>query len=483
MAVETAQDALRDRALQWAIDHGNKLQQRYFDLLSIPSVSTDPDYAYAMTDAADWLVADLRRIGLRNVQTLEAQPAPVVYGEWLEAGDDLPTLLLYAHYDVMPADTPEAWVSPPFEPTVRDGRVYARGAVDDKCGTSITIAALESILAATGRLPVNVKVMLEGGEECGSPGIADFVARNRDLLSANLLAISDGGGQPEQPMMMASVRGTVSAEVIVQGPKRDLHSGGFGGVVENPIHVVGRIIASLHDASGRIAIPGFYDKVETLASDDSGIFAAAEARLQKYAIDESGTDALWGTTIAPFGDRATRLPTCDINGVWGGHQGPGGMTVIPSRAGFKVSMRIVPNLVPHEVMAIFRKHVLRFATPTAQIEVIEGTANWHASLLHDGPVAEALQDAYRAVWGTPACIYRAGGCVPLIGVMQQQLGIPIFDLGYGVGENGHAANEYMELAYFHRGIQTAIYFLHGLALRWPNTLSLSPFAHWSEIKI
>ena len=338
----------------------------------------------------------------------------------------------------------------------------ARGTVDDKCGTSITIAALESILRATGRLPVNVKVILEGGEECGSPHIADFVARNLDLLKADLLAISDGGGQPGQPMIMASVRGTVSAEVIVRGPRRDLHSGAFGGVVENPIHVVGRIIASLHDESGRIAIPGFYDNVPVLVPDQGTLFAEAESSLYARAVAESGTDDLWGTPFAPFADRATRLPTCDVNGVWGGHQGAGGMTVIPAEAGFKVSMRVVPNLVPAEVMALFSAHVQSFATPTAHIEVTGSTANWHATLLHDGAVIDALQNAYAAVWGTTAEAYRAGGCVPLIGVMQRQLGIPIFDLGYGVGEGGHAANEYMELEYFYRGIQTAIHFLHNL---------------------
>lgn len=463
MGIETIVLNPAERARQWAIEHGEQLQANYFELLRIPSVSPDPAFAAELQRTAEWLAADLTRIGMRNVTLLDAVPAPVVYADWLDAGAGKPTLLIYAHYDVMPAETPEQWLSPPFEPTIREGRVYARGAVDDKCGTSITIAALESILSATGRLPINVKVILEGGEECGSPQIAEFVARNLDLLKADILAISDGGGQPGQPMLMASVRGTVSAEVIVRGPRRDLHSGGFGGVVQNPIHVVGKIIASLHDDEGRIAIPGFYDNVQKLLPDTGDLFTVAEARLQERAIAESGTTELWGSSFAAFGDRATRLPTCDVNGVWGGHQGAGGMTVIPAEAGFKVSMRVVPNLVPDEVMALFRRHVLGFATPTAHIEVIASTANWHATLLHDGAVIDALQRAYQAEWGATAQAYRAGGCVPLIGVMQRQLGIPIFDLGYGVGEGGHAANEYMELEYFHRGILTAIRFLHELA--------------------
>lgn len=449
-------------ALQWAHTNQEAALARYEELLRIPSISNEPDHAADMQLNAEWLIAELARIGMTQSRTLPHDGPPIVYSEWLKAGADKPTVLIYAHYDVMPVGPLAEWLSPPFEPTRRDGRIYARGAVDDKCGVSITLAALEAMLSANGALPINVKVLFEGAEECGSPGIAGFVAANLDILAADLLIISDGGGQPGQPLIMAGVRGTVSAEVFVYGPQRDLHSGAFGGVVHNPIHLAGKIIASFHDDTGRIAIPGFYDAVRALTSSQSAIVAGAEPVLLQRAHEEAGLQHFWGDAVAPFGVRAMALPTCDVNGIWGGYQGPGGKTIIPAQAGFKVSMRIVADQHPDEIMRLFTAHVQRFAVDTLRIEVVGSTANWHATLLYEGPVIDVLQNAYRAAWGVPARLYRAGGCVPLIGVMQQTLGLPVMDLGYGVGENGHAVNEYMEIEYFHRGIETALHFFYGL---------------------
>jgi acetylornithine deacetylase/succinyl-diaminopimelate desuccinylase-like protein len=319
------------------------------------------------------------------------------------------------------------------------------------------------MLSANGALPVNVKVLFEGAEECGSPGIAAFVAAHAELLAADLLIISDGGSQPGQPMIMAGVRGTVSAEVFVHGPQRDLHSGAFGGVVHNPVHLVGKIIASFHDDEGRIAIPGFYDAVRDLTPSESALVSAATPMLLQRAREEAGLQEFWGEAIAPFGVRAMALPTCDVNGVWGGYQGSGGKTIIPAQAGFKVSMRIVAEQHPDEIMQLFAAHVQSFAVDTLHIDVVGSTANWHAALLHEGPVIDVLQNAYKAAWGVPAQVYRAGGCVALIGEMQRALGMPIMDLGYGVGENGHAVNEYMEIEYFQRGIETALHFFYRLA--------------------
>jgi acetylornithine deacetylase/succinyl-diaminopimelate desuccinylase-like protein len=450
-------------ALGWARTHTEQALAQYEELLRIPSISNEPDHAADMQRNADWLIAELARIGMEGSRTLPNNGWPMVYAEWLNAGEDKPTVLIYAHYDVMPVGPLEEWISPPFEPTRRDGRIYARGAVDDKCGVSITLAALEAMFTANGQLPINIKILFDGAEECGSPGIADFVAANLAVLAADLLIISDGGGQPGQPLIMAGVRGTVSAEVLVYGPQRDLHSGAFGGVVHNPVHLVGKIIASFHDEQGRIAIPGFYDTVRALTPAEDAIVAAAAPLLLQRAQDEAGLQIFWGEAVAPFGVRAMGLPTCDVNGVWGGYQGPGGKTIIPAQAGFKVSMRIVADQHPDQIMRLFADHVHRFAVDTLRIEVIGSTANWHATLLHEGPVIEVLQNAYRSAWGVPARFYRAGGCVPLIGVMQRTLGLPIMDLGYGVGENGHAANEYMEIEYFQRGIETALHFFYGLS--------------------
>lgn len=455
-------DNALSQALTWSRAHEADMLANYEELLRIPSISNEPDHAADMQRNAEWLIAELGRIGMEQSRTLPNDGPPVVYSEWLKAGGDKPTVLIYAHYDVMPVGPLDEWSSPPFEPARRDGRIYARGAVDDKCGVSITLAALEAMFSANGGLPLNVKVLFEGAEECGSPGIANFVAANLDVLAADLLIISDGGGQPGQPMIMAGVRGTVSAEVHVYGPQRDLHSGAFGGVIHNPVHLVGKIIASFHDDDGRIAIPGFYDAVRSLTPSESALIAASEPIFLQRAYEEAGLHHFWGESIASIGVRAVALPTCDVNGVWGGYQGPGGMTIIPAQAGFKVSMRIVANQHPNEIMRLFKTHVESFAVDTLRIEVIGSTANWHATLLHEGPVIDVLQNAYRAAWGVPGRLYRAGGCVPLIGVMQRTLGLPIMDLGYGVGENGHAVNEYMEIEYFQRGIETALHFFYGL---------------------
>ncbi len=429
----------------------------------MPSISVDPSYAADIQRCANWLHAELARIGLKQCTVLPTGGPPIVYGEWRAAGADRPTVLIYAHYDVMPVDPLAEWVSPPFEPTIREHRLYARGALDDKCGVAISITVLEAMLSATGQLPLNVKVLFEGEEECGSPRLAAFVAAHAELLRADLLIVSDGGGQPGQPLIMAGVRGTVDADVIVRGPRTDLHSGAYGGVVHNPIHLVSQIIAGLHDADGRVNIPGFYADVRPLTPAARALIASFEPLLLERAREETGLATFWGDKIASYGERATALPTCDVNGIWGGYQGPGSKTVIPAQAGFKVSMRVVPGQDPRIIMQLFSAYIASFAVDTLHIEVMPGATNWPATLLYDGPVLAVLQQAYATTWGKPAQVYRAGGCVPLLGLIQQTLGTPLLDLGFGVGENSHAPNEYLVLDYFQRGIETAIYFYHGRA--------------------
>ncbi|CAN5428547.1 dipeptidase [soil metagenome] len=451
------------QALSWADAHEAEALARFEELLRIPSISVDPDHAADIEHCAVWLQAELVRIGLQQCCILPTGGPPIVYSEWLAAGVDRPTVLIYAHYDVMPVDPLAQWISPPFEPTIRQQRLYARGAIDDKCGVAISITALEAMLSSAGQLPLNVKVLFEGEEECGSPHLAAFVAAHSELLQADLLVVSDGGGQPGQPLIMAGVRGTVDAEVIVRGPRTDLHSGAYGGVVHNPIHWVGQMIAALHDADGRVRIPGFYADVRPLAPAERTLIASFEPLLLGRAHEETGLSAFWGDKLASYAERATALPTCDVNGIWGGYQGPGGKTVIPAQAGFKVSMRLVPGQDPPTIMHLFSTYVASFAVDTLRVEVIPGAANWPATLLYDGPVLAVLQQAYAATWGKPAQLYRAGGCVPLLGLIQQTLGTPLLDLGFGVGENSHAPNEYLVLDYFRRGVQTAIHFYHGLA--------------------
>jgi acetylornithine deacetylase/succinyl-diaminopimelate desuccinylase-like protein len=451
------------QSLAWSRTHESELFERFLQILRIPSISNDPEHAREMRTCAEWLRSELVRIGLNRCETLESGGPPFVYGEWLNAGDERPVVLIYAHYDVMPVDPLTAWDSSPFAPTVRSGRLYARGAIDDKCGVSISIAVLESMLAAEGRLPVNVKVLFDGEEEQGSPHIAGFIAAHKDRLAADLLVVSDGGGTPGQPLAMASVRGTVDAEVIIRGPRTDLHSGLYGGVVHNPLHCVGEIIAALHDGDGRVRIPGFYEAVRPPTPAEQAVMATMEPTLVERALQETGRTVFWGEALGSYAMRATALPTCDVNGVWGGYQGPGTKTVIPATAGIKLSLRIVPNQDPNTVLQSLCELVGTFACPTLDVEVLPGAVNWPATLLHSGPVFAQLQAAYAAAWGVEPQLYRAGGSVPFMGYAQQLLTLPIIDLGFGVGGNAHAPNEYFELEYFRKGIDTALYFYYGIA--------------------
>ena len=451
------------QSLTWSHSHETELFGRFLQILRIPSISNDPEHAREMQRCAEWLCGELARIGLNRCALLQNDGPPFVYGEWLEAGDEHPVVLIYAHYDVMPVDPLDAWDSSPFAPAVRNGRVYARGATDDKCGVSISIAALESMLAAEGRLPVNVKVLFDGEEEQGSPHIAPFIAAHRDRLAADLLVVSDGGGTAGKPQAMASVRGTVDAEVIVRGPRTELHSGLYGGVVHNPIHKVGEIIAALHDADGRVQIRGFYNDVRPPTPAEQAILADIEPPMLQRAQLETGRTAFWGEALGTYAMRATALPTCDVNGVWGGYQGPGTKTVIPAAAGFKLSLRIVPDQDPRKILQSLCEFVESFACSTLDVEVMPGAANWPATLIHSGPVFARLQQAYAAAWGVQAQLYRVGGSVPFIGHVQQLLALPVIDLGFGIGGNAHAPNEYFEVEYFRKGIDTALHFYYGIA--------------------
>lgn len=452
-----------EQALAWVRANESSALARFGALLRIPSISNDPTYAADLRRCAEWLCTELYAIGLQGCRLLPTGGPPVVYGEWLAAGADRPTVLIYAHYDVMPVEPLAQWDSAPFEPTIRAGSLYARGALDDKCGVMITLLALEALLRTAGRLPINVKLIFEGEEERGSPHIVQFVTDYAALLRADLLVVCDGSGNPGQPLIMTSTRGTVDAEVLVRGPHTDLHSGAYGGVVHNPIHLASRIIAALHDENGRILIPGFYDHVRPLTASEQALLTATEPLLIARARQESGLVSFWGETLGSYGQRATALPTCDVNGIWGGYQGPGCKTIIPAQAGFKVSLRIVPEQDPRLILEQVVAFIERFAVAPLTVEVIRGAANWPATLLHDGPVIDCLQVAYQATWGVPAQRYRVGGAVPLLGLMQRTLQMPLVDLSLGVGGNVHAPNEYLVLDDFRRGLATALHFYQRLA--------------------
>lgn len=451
-----------EESIQHAHANHDVYLQSFKELLRIPSVSTDPAYKEGIEEAVTWLIAELTRIGFKNAQALRSEGQPIVYGEWLEAGPEKPTVLVYAHYDVQPVEPVERWQTPPFEPTIVGNKLYARGAMDDKCGVMINLKAFESILSTTGRLPVNIKLLFEGEEESGSPHMEEAIRLYRELLAADLIVISDGGPAPDQPHIVSSVRGIVGAEVIVRGPAHDLHSGKFGGVVHNPLHMVGKIVANLHDEAGRVQIPGFYDDVVGASATELAQYEANEVDFKAFQQAFSGVKQFWGVPEYNHIERVASQPTCDVNGISGGYQGEGLMTVIPAQASFKVTMRLVHNQNPADIAEKFKQFIRSFECQTLDIDVLIHDGSKPAKLLHEGATVDALRAAYRAVWGKEAIVIGLGGSIPITGMMQQELHAPIIMMGFGIGDNQHAPNEYLFLHEFQRGIDTAIHFYHYL---------------------
>lgn len=451
------------KAIDYAHAHREPYMEGFQELLRIPSVSTDPSFKAELERCADWIVVEMERIGFKNCRKIATTGHPVVYGDWLEAGADKPTVLIYAHYDVQPVDPLNLWETPPFEPSFRDGKLYARGAVDDKSGVFVNLKALESILNVDGKLPVNIKLFFEGEEESGSPNMHPFVAANKELLKADLLVLCDGGFDKHLPTITYSGRGIVGAEVTITGPDHDLHSGVYGGVVHNPLHVVGQIVASFHDNEGHIRIPGYYDAVRELTASELANLEAVWAHTSEQYLAQAGTKHLWAEPMGDVAVRNTALPTVEVNGMWGGYQGPGTKTVIPSQAGFKVTMRLVDNQDPAQIAELFTNYVKQFASDTASVEVKILAQGHPFTGLFEGPGVEAVQQALVATTGKRALMERSGGSIPIAGMFQRELGIPLTGLGLGSGENIHSPNEYINVEDFYLAIDTAIHMYYNLA--------------------
>lgn len=460
-----------ERVLQFAeVQHENFLDG-YQELLRFPSISTDPSHESDLESCGTWIVSELQRIGFRNVRKIRTEGHPVLYGEWLEAGPDAPTAIIYAHYDVQPIDPIELWETPPFEPSFRDGRLYARGAIDNKSGVWGNLKVFESFLQANGRLPLNVKVCFEGEEECGSPNMAPFVSNHKELLDADLLVNSDGDLDLDQPSQGYAARGIVSAEIIVRCAKEDLHSGLYGGVVQNPNHVIGAIVASFHDADGRIQIEGYYDDVMEVDVEERERLNQAYQLHGETFEAEAGTECFWAENLAPRQERATVWPTLDVNGVTGGYQGPGMKTVIPAEASCKVTMRLVPNQNPERIAELFEKHVMQFASDTADVQVQIYSKSWPFSIDRDSAAMDAIQRALQATIGKQATFSRGGGSIPILGMFQRELGMPMVGMAYGAGSGVHAPNEYLELSVFQTAIQLAIRFYDELGQLHPENFA------------
>jgi acetylornithine deacetylase/succinyl-diaminopimelate desuccinylase-like protein len=431
------------------------------DLIRIPSVSTLPERAGDMRRAAEWLASDMRRIGLDKVAILPTGGHPVVYGEWMGAGDNAPTVLVYGHYDVQPAVLEDGWDHDPFDPIEKNGRLYARGSSDDKGQAFAQIKAVESLLANSNKPPVNLKYLIEGEEEIGSAHLGQFVAENRELLKADACVVSDTGIKDlHTPSICYSTRGLMYLEFEVFGPKQDLHSGGYGGIVHNPVQAAAEIIAKLHHEDGSVAVPGFYDDVLPVSDAERAALRANAPTADEYKA-ATGVPQFWGEADYALHERIDLRPTLEINGFAGGFYGAGSKTVLPAKALVKVSCRLVANQTPPKTYELVRDYILKITPATVRVEVRLLSAGYPALTdIHSGAM-QAASRAYEQVWGKKPFYERGGGTLPILADLQQQLNnLPIVLMGFGLpGDGAHGPNESFTIELFHKGIDTIITFM------------------------
>jgi acetylornithine deacetylase/succinyl-diaminopimelate desuccinylase-like protein len=454
-------------AHEYAAANHDRFVQQLIDLLRIPSVSTTPEHAGDVERAAAWLVDDMRRIGLTRAQTHQAPGyLPLVYGEWLGAGEDAPTVLIYCHYDVQPAEMADGWTSNPFEPVERDGKLYARGAVDSKSHVIAQLKAVEALLAADAPCPVNIKLLYEGEEESGSEHIFKFVADNRDMLRADAVVVSDGSHPDiQQPVLVYGLRGIIAMELTVTGPGRDLHSGHYGGTVHNPIQALAEIIGGLHDADGHVTVPGFYEAVRAMDAEERAALAEGGPLVERDWDSMTGAPAKWGEPEFALHERIGARPTLEINGIAGGFYGTGFKTVLPSTAMAKISCRLVPDQAPRRIYEQVRDHVAALTPPgvTAHLHLMDAGSPGVLVPL-DTPAVQAAMTAFERGWGARPIVSREGGSIPVVSAFQTELGSPVVLMPFGYkGCGAHGPDEYVVLDMFRRGIDTAIHFHQTLA--------------------
>ena len=434
-------------------DNRSRARDELFDFLRIPSVSARSEHNADTARAADWVAASLRRIGATaSIHATEGHP--IVVGEWRSAGAAAQTVLIYGHYDVQPAEPLDLWDSPPFEPVVRDGKIFARGSVDDKGQLYLHIKALEAHLSARGALPVNVILLAEGEEEVGSEHLAAFIHENQDLLKCDAVVISDSAMfAPGLPSILSSLRGLAYFQIDVQGPGTDLHSGSYGGAVMNPATALARILATFHDADGRVAIPGFYDDVR-----DWGHVARKQIASLPFDDEhfraETGAPSLFGEKGYSTLERVWMRPTCEVNGLLSGYTGEGAKTVLPAKAMAKVSCRLIADQAPEEIERLMTAHVARVAPPGVSVTVthLHGGRPWRADLA--GRLFDAARRALKTAFDREPVVTGEGGSIPVVGDFQAILGAPVLLVGFGLpGENAHAPNEWMSEENYFNGMR------------------------------
>ena len=452
-----------DRVGEYISRNKQRFIDELFELLRIPSVSADSAYSEDVMNAAKNVAASLTDAGCELVEICETKGYPIVYGE-KKIDSSLPTVLVYGHYDVQPPDPTELWDSPPFEPVVRpteihpDGAIFARGASDDKGQMYMHVKALE-FMVRNDQLPCNVKFMIEGEEEVGSSSLGDFVRENHDKLKNDIILISDTGMiANDVPSITTGLRGLSYVEVEVTGPNRDLHSGLYGGAVANPINILNKMIASLHDENNHITIPGFYDKVEELSEEERRVMAKAPFDLEDYreALD---IDAVYGENGYSTNERNSIRPTLDVNGIWGGYTGEGAKTVIPSKAYAKISMRLVPHQDWIEITELFTRHFEKIAPAGVRVKVTPHHGGQSYVTPIDNIGYRAASKAYETTFGKVPVPKRNGGSIPIVPLFEDELGSKSILMGFGLDSNAiHSPNEHLAIWNFLKGIETIPYF-------------------------
>jgi acetylornithine deacetylase/succinyl-diaminopimelate desuccinylase-like protein len=437
--------------------HQQRFLDELFDLLRIPSVSADSRQKGEVRKAAEYVVNKLKEAGADSVELCETAGHPIVYGEKIISAS-LPTVLVYGHYDVQPPDPLNLWTSPPFEPVVKDGKIYARGSCDDKGQFYMHIKAFEAMMKLN-TLRCNVKFMIEGEEEVGSDNLGTFVKENKEKLKADVILISDTSLiSLDTPSITVGLRGLSYMEVEVTGPNRDLHSGVYGGAVANPANVLSKMIASLHDENGRVTIPGFYDKVAELTSAEREALNKAPFNLDDYK-KELDIDDVQGEKGFTTLERTGIRPTLDVNGIWGGYTGEGAKTVLPSKAYAKISMRLVPNQNNNEITELFTKHFESIAPKSVKVKVTALHGGEPAVTPTDSKAFKAASQAFQQVWGKTPIPTRDGGSIPIVSLFKKELGLDTVLMGFGLDSDAiHSPNEHYGVRNFLIGIETIVAF-------------------------
>ncbi len=449
-----------EKIKQYIEENKDRFLNELFDLIRIPSISAEESHKQDMWRVQEYWRDMLLQIGVDRAEIYKTDGHPITYAEKI-IDPKLPTVLVYGHADVMPVDPLDLWETDPFEPVIRDGKIYARGADDDKGQSMIQAKAFETILKL-GLLRVNVKFVIEGEEEIGSASLAKWMDQHKDMLKADIILVSDTGMLAKDvPSITTGLRGLSYVEVTVQGPNRDLHSGLFGGAVANPANILAKMIGSLHDENGRITIPGFYDDVLEATEEE-------RRKLNKAPFDEEefrkalGVDELWGEKGYTVIERLGIRPTLDVNGIWGGYTGEGAKTIIPAKAHAKISMRLVPNQSSEKISKLFEEHFRRIAPKSVKVDVkvLHGGEPYVCPI--DLPAYRAAEKAYAAVFGKEPVPVRSGGSIPIISTFEKILGTKTILMGFGLEEDRiHAPNENFPVDLFYKGIETvANFYLH-----------------------